>query len=108
VYLYTHWTGDSLPTTVAAALRRGKGRWSDNTYLTRIVFSEMIKGDILGETGFGIAASIDDVDGEDRIVDVDTAAQTVTLIVFGPRKQRKTFADYVKQSRRRNVLIIDE
>ena len=56
VALYTHWTGSVLPQTVAAALDRGRGRWTDPAYLTRIIFSEMIKGDVRGETGYGIEA----------------------------------------------------
>lgn len=54
VALYTHWSGSELPQTLARALDRGRGRWNDGTYLTRIVFSEMVKDEILGETGFGI------------------------------------------------------
>jgi hypothetical protein len=56
VALYTHWGGSELPATVADALARGKNRWTDETYLTRIIFSEMIKDEVLGETGYGIEA----------------------------------------------------
>jgi len=54
LYLYTHWGAESLPETVANALARGRGRWTDDEYLNRIIFSEMIQGDVLGETGYGI------------------------------------------------------
>jgi len=54
LYLYTHWGAESLPETVAHALGRGRGRWDDDEYLNRIIFSEMIQGDVLGETGYGI------------------------------------------------------
>jgi hypothetical protein len=80
VYLYTHWEGTELPATVVNALKRGKGRWNDDPYLTRIIFSEMIKDDVDGETGYGISAYVGD--GDDRIVDVDTATQTVRFIGF--------------------------
>lgn len=55
VYLYTHWEGSDLPTTVANALDRGRDRWDDGPYLARIIFSEMIRNDIDGTTGYGIS-----------------------------------------------------
>ena len=54
VALYTHWSGTELPQIVANALARGRARWTDPTYLTRIIFSEMIQHEILDETGYGI------------------------------------------------------
>ena len=54
LYLYTHWGAESLPAVVASALDRGRGRWDDEEYLNRIVFSEMIQGYVMEETGFGI------------------------------------------------------
>lgn len=54
IALYTHYGSGSLPRDVARALDRGRGRWGDTAYLTRIIFSELIKDDVLGETGFGI------------------------------------------------------
>ena len=54
LYLYTHWGANSLPQVVANALARGRGRLSDDEYLNRIIFSEMIQGEVLEETGYGI------------------------------------------------------
>jgi hypothetical protein len=54
LYFYTHWGANSLEYTVADALERGRGRWSDDEYLNRIIFSEMIKDEVLEETGYGI------------------------------------------------------
>lgn len=54
IWLYTHSDGSSLKSILKAALKRGQGRWTDRPYLTRIIFSEMIKDDILGDTGYGI------------------------------------------------------
>lgn len=42
VYLYTHWYGDKLLENVHTALSR-KQRWTDDSYLTRIVFCEMLR-----------------------------------------------------------------
>lgn len=54
IYFYTHWSGCELPSILKDALIRGKDRWDDEPYLTRIIFCEMIKDDVLGITGYGI------------------------------------------------------
>jgi len=59
VFFYTHWHGGSLPFIVQRALSR-RGRWNDSPYLARIIFSEMVKGQEAGETGFGIAPYVQD------------------------------------------------
>jgi hypothetical protein len=51
---YTHWGGSELENTLRAALIRGRRRWSDSSYLARIIFSEMIRDSVLDETGYGI------------------------------------------------------
>ena len=53
VYLYKHHDGYNLAETVQTALQR-KERYDDPEYLTRIIFSTMIKDSIDEETGFGI------------------------------------------------------
>jgi hypothetical protein len=57
LYFYSHWDAGSLPGIVAAALDRGRGRWGDDEYLNRIIFSEMIRDCVLEETGYGIGFS---------------------------------------------------
>jgi hypothetical protein len=55
VYLYQHWDGDLLVDTVVKAVNGiGVDRQDDPEYLTRIIFSQMIKEDIDGATGYGI------------------------------------------------------
>jgi hypothetical protein len=76
VYLYSHWGGSTLPQVVRDALARG-ARWDDGQYLTRIIFDILTTGHTGGTTGFGISARVGD--GADRIVDVDTHAQRVTI-----------------------------
>jgi len=73
IYFYTHWTGSILNETLARALNRGKGRWNDESYLARIIFSEMIKDDVLDDVGYGIAPYQTDV-GE--FVEVNLDEQT--------------------------------
>ena len=75
VYLYTHWNGSELPGIIQAALKRSRERWDDGQYLARILFCEMIRGDINGLTGYGISSRIGDsgtdieVNLEDQAVD---------------------------------------
>lgn len=60
VFLYTHWRGYATPGILQAALSRGRGRWGDTSYLTRIIFCELIGKDTDGLTGFGISTRICD------------------------------------------------
>lgn len=78
IYFYSHWTGSDLPIVVARALERGRSRWDDESYLSRIIFSQMISdgGALADTTGFGISTEV--TDGEAQIVVVDMKAQTVT------------------------------
>ena len=54
LFLYTHWGGSDLCVTLATALDKGRSRWTDESYLTRIIFNEL-QGDDRSTTGFGIA-----------------------------------------------------
>lgn len=70
VALYSHWGGTELPAVVQRALRR-RQRWNDLPYLARIIFSEMVRGDINGETGFGISGVVVcEESGRDIVIDV--------------------------------------
>lgn len=78
VYLYTHWSGNELPEIVRAALDSpaGRGRWSDTSYLARIVFCRMVGPENLNEaTGYGISARIGD--NSYRIIVVDPAGMRI-------------------------------
>lgn len=77
VWFYTHWTGHRLEQTVINAMRRGKGRHNDPEYLARIIFSEMIKDEVMDEVGYGIGfQQHGDVD---KVVIVDCNLKTVTM-----------------------------
>ena len=66
VWLYTHWSATELPDLVRKSLGRSRGkdvpnlpfkeggRWDDPEYLTRIIFCDMLEGDLEGLTGYGI------------------------------------------------------
>jgi len=69
VYLYTHWDGPELATTVAQALRCHV-RWGDTPYLTRIVFDAMTARGNNWETGYGISSTSLDVNYPLILLDV--------------------------------------
>lgn len=94
VWLYTHWRGTGLPVIVQQALIRGKPRWDDPPYLTRIIFDEMTSGQHGGETGFGISTSV--CDNEHDYVVVDPRTQEVRIEDPTTRevKQRWSFEGY--------------
>lgn len=58
IFLYQHWDGNGLAEKVQRALRLKSGRWDDPTYLTRIIFREMIRGFEDEFTGYGIGTQI--------------------------------------------------
>ena len=84
IYFYTHWSGSALPKILKKALKRGKDRWNDEPYLSRILFCEMVKDDISGNTGFGISPYQGDGG-------VDLEKQTVTY-----KEETKTFEEYIQ------------
>jgi hypothetical protein len=77
VCLYTHWSGSELVEILNAAMIRGEDRWHDFPYLTRIIFCEMVKDNLLGDTGYGISEVPHD--GEYRVITVDVDKQTVQI-----------------------------
>ena len=64
VFLYTHWGADTILQDTIQGMIKGKSRWSDSTYLTRILFDSLKKpasaanGQVLDDsystTGYGI------------------------------------------------------
>ena len=89
MWLYTHWGGHSLFEDLKSALIRGKSRWDDDSYLARIIFSEMIQGEVLDTTGYGLSTQMGD-GGEDFCVDLTAG----TVVVGDPREDlgRATFS----------------
>lgn len=80
VCLYAHWGGEAMPVMLANALKRGKERWDDPMYLGRIIFSELVKDDIEGLTGIGVAPYIGEE--EYRTLEVDMEKQDVNGLTF--------------------------
>ena len=87
ICLYTHWDGLKLPKIVADALSRGYDRIDDFPYLTRIIFSEMIKDDVMGTTGYGIYTKSIDPNYPDIVIDLNSknityGEETLSAIEF--------------------------
>lgn len=80
IYLYSQWdTVEELVGLVKSALKRGKDRWNDRQYLNRIIFSELIKNDVLGLTRYGLSNDI--WDGQ-IVININVEKQTVNGISF--------------------------
>jgi hypothetical protein len=91
LYFYTHWYGEDLPKILAKALDRGRDRWGDESYLSRIIFSEMIKNDVEDNTGFGISTYRGDYEYSDLVVDMGN------LTVSTRKDESLTFDEFVKE-----------
>ncbi len=80
IYLYTHWGADGLENVLAGSLDRARERWGDDSYLGRIIFTDMTKrvGDEL--TGYGISPFV--TDDEYPTIEVDLEKQTVNDVPY--------------------------
>ena len=54
IYLYQHWSGSDQITNFANALEKARPRWSDPSYATRIMTSQLVNEYWNDETGFGL------------------------------------------------------
>lgn len=105
VWFYTHWRGFQIGEIVQRALAK-KWRWDDPSYLARIIFDELTRGQHGEETSFGISTTLQD--NEYPILVVDCPHQCVWTIeerqlrdgripdgtpMFG---NATTFEDYIK------------
>lgn len=70
VWLYTHWNGSEMKDVLQNVLAR-KVRWNDAPYLTRMIFSAMVKNNIDDEIGFGISTSMRDNEHGILVVDIE-------------------------------------
>lgn len=79
IYLYAHWHGYKLPIMLRDALDAGRGRWGDDSYITRICVSRMVgaAGDHDSETGWGLSTY--ETDNEYPITECDVEGSTVTI-----------------------------
>lgn len=87
IYFYSHWGGNELPVVLQNSLKK-KWRWDDEPYLNRIIFCEMVKDELLEETGYGIGTYIRD--NEHDIIEVDVTNQKVKI-----GKKLWSFQEYI-------------
>ncbi|MEE8241509.1 MAG: hypothetical protein V3R16_09600 [Nitrospirales bacterium] len=98
VWLYGHWSGERYEDDLRRALAK-RWRWGDPSYLARIVFEEMIKGNEGTENSFGISTSMGD--NEHLILTVDCDKKEVRWD-YEPKdgqkretKKRQSFEEFV-------------
>jgi len=60
VYFYSHWKGREIYSVLQCALEKSRSRWDDPAYLARIIFCELVKGNEMDLTGFGISTVMGD------------------------------------------------
>ena len=76
VVLYTHWGAKEMEDDLRDVLSR-KLRWNDPSYLSRMIFSRMIRNDIDGELNYGILT--DNVGDAEVEIIVDCNRQEVIV-----------------------------
>jgi len=72
IYLYSHWDGTELPSVVKRSMdtERAKRNYNDAEYLAHVIFEDIFDEDPGNDKGY--ALSLYPLDGENRIVDIDT------------------------------------
>jgi primase-polymerase (primpol)-like protein len=96
VYLYQHWDGDMLEDIVRSALAREE-RWDNEEYLTRIIFCEMIKDNLMDSTGYGIGTS--EHGDIEYLIEVDVKNQMVTVKDYNLNDQKSMgFETFVNEA----------
>lgn len=92
ITLYSHWGGHRMARTVAEALKRGKGRWQDPSYLARIIFCKMVFGREEQTTGYGIFPGQPETGPDNPDIVVDTKETTVSI-----RQDSLSFEDFISK-----------
>lgn len=95
VYFYSHWTGETLDLTLRDALEKGRERWSDESYLARIIFSEMIKDEVNKNTGYGISPY--ETSANYPTIKIDLKEQTVNDKNYQDFINEKIYQDFTKE-----------
>ncbi len=97
VFFYTHWAGYRIKKTLQAALIRGRERWDDAQYLSRVIFCEMVGNDT-GITGLGISTKIGDHGGNLLCVNMEenmVRERDSRKDIGAPILNQWTFADFI-------------
>lgn len=90
VWLYTHWTGSTLPDLAVRAVAAAQPRWGDANYATRIALTTLI-GRLAEPTGWGVSTGPDDnqhdgiiIDWHDKVYRILPAATVDDWYTTGP------------------------
>lgn len=54
IFIYQHWVDGDQSNVLARALEASRSRWGDDSYATRICFSQIVGANWNGELGYGI------------------------------------------------------
>lgn len=95
IYLYTHWSGYEWPEKLRQTLNLGtaRNRWTDESYLTRIIVAHMYDDLGFSETGGGIGTQL--TDNEHEIVVLDIPNQTVAFAPAGSETDRNHWTNHM-------------
>ena len=93
VVLYTHWGAHEMLSDLKEVLSKRK-RWGDASYLSRMIFSKMIRDDIDGETGYGIMTN--NVNDAEQEIVVDCDRQEI-IVKGNDNNKTYTFSELAEQ-----------
>lgn len=91
IYLYTHWNGYEWPERLRQALEFGRDRWSDPTYLARIITSKVFAELENSTTGGGLSTML--TDNEYDIIVVNLLTQRVAFAPPGKEGDPGTWSN---------------
>lgn len=77
IWIYSHWGGSDMPVKLQDAMIYAKGRWNDESYLTRCLITEICKS-ARDNTGYGVSTY--PTDNEHDVLEVDCEAQTIRVL----------------------------
>lgn len=83
IVVYGHWAGHGMLGLLANAVEAARGRWTDESYATRIAVSHLIQDEWRSELGWGLQVN-EISDNEHKIPVVDFSKQTFSLHEQGP------------------------
>lgn len=78
IVLYGHWAGHEMLANLAEAVEKARSRWTDESYATRIVVSNLIGDNWHETTGWGLTVN-NILDNEHKIPVIDWRSGTFSL-----------------------------
>ena len=110
VFLYTHWGADQMVDDLKCilAMQGVRGRWDDEEYLARIIFSQMVKDDIDGTTGYGIGTS---QHGDiEKLIVINVEKQTITVNDLYKQKELmyEGFQEFIDDKQHSDIALDED